>query len=444
MVDGSSIERLDGRTLADRFTLERFVARGGYGVVYRARHCTLDCATAVKVFAVPEQLQGQARERSFAAFVREARTVATLRHPAIVRVLDSGVTDIDGVPHPFIAMEWIDGVPLDVKLREERGQRRSPVEALALLRPVLDAIASAHEAGVVHRDLKPGNLMVVTAGRGEAQARVLDFGVAKVMSPDELGAEHIERTTDAFSCFSLSHAAPEQVGRLRTGPWTDVHALALLLVELMVGTRALRGSNSVELFSSITSKQRPTPASFGVEVGPWEEILGSSLSLIAADRPRDAGVLLAALESTLAAAQDVWSHPIHTTAPAPPVERPSRTTEVDRSWRPFALATLAMVSLGAWSVHNGMAPPPGRPVHTASMSTSLARPRAEVSPSRLRAPSVQVARAEVAPSPAEKPVPAPAAHTEAVRRPTHAPPTRASARSNAPPARVEVDGIVID
>jgi serine/threonine protein kinase len=437
LADGASIERLPGRTIADRFALERFVARGGYGAVYRAQHCALGCAVAVKVFDVPAHLQGEAREQSFAAFMREARTVAALRHPAIVRVLDSGVTEIDGASHPFIAMEWVDGVTLDLALREEQGKRRAPTEALALLRPVIDAIASAHEAGVVHRDLKPANLMVVPAARGEARARVLDFGVAKVMSPDELGAEHIERTTDAFSCFSLSHAAPEQVGRLRTGPWTDVHALALLLVELLVGERALRGANSVELFSSITAKQRPTPLSFGVEVGPWEAILASALSLVAADRPRNAGAFLASLESTLAAAQDAWSHPITITAPAPPVERPSRTADGDRSWRPFALASLAAVALGAWSLHGGTAPPEAPPSRVASSAPATMSSAAAVAPR-----STTRAAPTAAPAPVgEKPI---ARRPAAPHRAQHAPTIRPTPAAPTAPVRVEVDGVVID
>jgi len=280
--------------------------------------------------------------------------------------------------------------------------------------------------------------MVAAAGRGQSRARVLDFGVAKVMSPDELGAEHIERTSDAFSCFSLPHAAPEQVGRLRTGPWTDVHALALLLVELLTGRRALRGANSVELFSSITSKQRPTPSVFGVEVGPWEEILASALSLVAAARPRDAGALLAALESTLAAAQDVWTHPITTTAPAPPVERPSRTAERDRSLRPFALAALAATALGAWSLRD-TAPPPQHSVARGAptvMTTRSERPVLASQPTPPAAPPAPVAERIVDPPPLPRPT---------VRhRATRAPTPRATPAAPPGPVRVEVDGVVID
>ena len=86
----------------------------------------------------------------------------------------------------------------------------------------------------MHRDLKPANVMVAPTRHGEVSARVLDFGLAKAFAPEERGTDGNSFTGDERASFSLSHAAPEQVGRLRTGPWTDVHALALILVELLV------------------------------------------------------------------------------------------------------------------------------------------------------------------------------------------------------------------
>jgi serine/threonine protein kinase len=299
------IEQLQDTCLADRFDLEAFVARGGYGVVYRGTHRALGCPVAVKVLAVPEVYQGSARERFVEAFEKEARTVAALRASAIVRVLDFGVATVGDLPYPYMVLEWLDGATLEATLRERPG-RRSPREALGLLRPVFDAIATAHEAGVAHRDIKPANVMVGHPRRGEVTTKVLDFGVAKVMRRDESAGAGVTRTSDELSSFSLSHAAPEQIGGLRTGPWTDVHALALLLVEVLAGERALRGADSVALFASITARERPTPGAFSIDVGPWEPVLARALALSPADRHPDAAALLAELDAGLDAAQRAW------------------------------------------------------------------------------------------------------------------------------------------
>ena len=104
-----AIERLSGTTLDGRFTLDAFVARGGYGAVYRGTHLALRRPVAVKVLAVPEVYEGVARARFVEAFEAEALTVAGLHHPAIVRVHDVGVTTVEGRAHPYTVLEWIEG-----------------------------------------------------------------------------------------------------------------------------------------------------------------------------------------------------------------------------------------------------------------------------------------------------------------------------------------------
>jgi hypothetical protein len=138
---------------------------------------------------------------------------------------------------------------------------------------------------------------------------VLDFGIAKTMLPEESRATLGDKTRDDISSFSLSHAAPEQVARMRTGPWTDVHSLALLLVEVLAGRRAYRAESNLALFSAITAAQRPTPASVGLRVGPWEQTLAGALSLDVRERPAHARALLDALERGLDEAQRAWDSP---------------------------------------------------------------------------------------------------------------------------------------
>ncbi|MFO0648215.1 MAG: serine/threonine-protein kinase [Polyangiales bacterium] len=254
--EARTLDALVGSTLDEKYPLEAFVARGGFGAVYRSRHPALGCPVAIKVLTASAFVEDRAPAHFVEAFEREARIVAALDHPAIVRVLDVGAAPFGDVRSPYIVLEWIEGETLEQRLRGRDAGRRSPREAFELLRPVFDAIASAHEVGVVHRDLKPSNIMVSSPRRGASTTRVLDFGVAKTLDPEEGAPDWTDHTSDAFSSFSLSHAAPEQIGRLRSGPWTDVHALALLLVEVLVGERAYRGATTIELFASI---QRGAP-----------------------------------------------------------------------------------------------------------------------------------------------------------------------------------------
>ncbi len=145
---------------------------------------------------------------------------------------------------------------------------------------MLDAIASAHERGVAHRDLKPTNIMVVPSPKGDASLRVLDFGIAKAMLPDDAPCTGQTETQSDLSAFSLPYAAPEQVGRMRTGPWTDVHALGLLLVEALTGRAPYAGDDSFALYAAIMSPERPHARSrLGVPAGPWEPILARALAL---------------------------------------------------------------------------------------------------------------------------------------------------------------------
>ncbi len=441
------IELLDGRSIDTRFRLDRFVARGGYGAVYRGSHNALDCPVAVKVLAVPEELREAERERFFEAFEREARIVATLRHPSIVRVLDFGVTDLAGIAHPFIVLEWIDGETLEAHLRAGQGRARAPHEVMGLLRPVLDAVAAAHEVGVAHRDLKPANVMVSVARRGEAPVKVLDFGVAKVFSLDEDAPDWTERTTDPHASFSLSHAAPEQVARLRTGPWTDVHALALLLVEALVGERAYVGRTAIELYAGISAPQRPTPSRFSVEVGPWESVLARALALTPGDRYGNAAALLAALDASLDEAQRAWEQgPAPTPSRAPPVE-PAPTLpaspeveslrrEIDRA-PPRVRGVLATVflAIGAlafltWRWRTAAVP--------ASLVTTVRSPPTPSSPT----PS-PIARVSPTPSPSTQApvvVPVPASPVVPTARIAAAPPSKATPRATTRARRLTRDG----
>jgi serine/threonine-protein kinase len=304
---------LEGVVLERKYRVIRVVAEGGFSVVYEGEHTALRIPIAIKVLRAPPG--GPPARDLEARFAFEARTIARLTHPDIIRVLDTGVyapgEGASGVASgvPWIVLEWLVGETLKQHLAARRGAGgRRPSEALALLRPVFGAIAHAHDEGIAHRDLKPSNIMLARSRAGATagvSAKVLDFGIAKLLADADAPGGGTDATEGSVRAFSRRYAAPEQLAGARTGPWTDVHALALILTELLTDQLAYAAGGGHEIGERIFDPVRPTPARLGVDVGPWEPILRRALALRSADRPRDAAALLAELEACVAGADAV-------------------------------------------------------------------------------------------------------------------------------------------
>jgi len=272
------------------------VAEGGFGVVYHAIQTALERPVALKILKPPGRLDEASMQQFLAGFEAEAKTIARISHPNIVHVYDYGVSVMpSGARAAWMALEWLTGSTLEQELRARRGKGgRSTGECLALLKPVLSAIALLHEQGVAHRDIKPANLMLVSS-ENEPTLKLLDFGIAKIMESGETpGSGHTQTRSKEVS-FSPAYAAPEQISSGRSGPWTDVHALGLILTEMLTD-RAPYGQDAALRFSQIVDRVRPTPGSRGVDVGAWETVLRRALAVSPADRYRDAGELTRALE----------------------------------------------------------------------------------------------------------------------------------------------------
>jgi serine/threonine protein kinase len=291
---------LVGTILQPRYRVERAVAEGGFGVVYAAHHLTLDVPIAIKVLKPGPAHEPEAWADALDQFLVEARTMAKLRHPAIAVVYDTGIAAVTGYAQgvPWIALEWLDGETLRHDLEKRRGRGgRTPRECMALLRPVLEAVAHAHEAGIAHRDLKPSNVILVPE-KGRISPRVVDFGIAKLMERETADASGHTATEGSVRAFSAAYAAPEQLAGTRTGPWTDVHALGLMLTELATDQPPYP-DGAAERFAAVFSKERPTPATKNVDVGGWEPVLQRALAVAPAERFADAGELLAALDAAI-------------------------------------------------------------------------------------------------------------------------------------------------
>ena len=292
---------LRGTILERKYRVDEAVAQGGFGVVYAGHHLGLDTPVAIKVLKPQPHDAPEEWPDRLAGFLAEGRTLARLRHPSIVAVLDAGTTHMDalGLHVPWMVLEWLDGETLAARLARRRGRGgMAKDECLALMRPVLEAIAVAHEAGLVHRDLKASNVMLVPSGSERAIPRLLDFGIAKMMQPDEAEAVPTGETStkSRISAFTTASAAPEQISGGRTGPWTDVFALGLLLTELLIDRPPIPTADPNEHYAALFGPVRPTPAKFGVDVGRWEPILAQALAVRGADRQKNGRALLEALD----------------------------------------------------------------------------------------------------------------------------------------------------
>ncbi len=426
---------LEGSVFDDRFRIEDRIAEGGFAIVYRAWQIALERRVALKVLKPPKNQDRAARAEFREKFAIEAKTIARLRHPHIVNVYDFSVATLPtGEIAPWMALEWLEGETLATHLerRRQNGERgRQPAEALDFLHPVLEALAHAHEHGIAHRDIKPSNIMVTQTPNGTS-LRVLDFGIAKIML-DEQTPNTGNTRTEGTPAFSPAYAAPEQVAFSRTGPWTDVHALGLMLTELMTDEPPFSDADpDAHLFEQVMARSRPTPASKGRSVGAFEPVLSKALSLSPRDRYRSAGELLLALDAAKANA-DTFVAGIADTAPATfvpdAVHSPGKRAARRRTLALMAAGILATAiailgARGAFSTKEE-APPIAREPSATAASTPQAPPTS--GPPREAAPSSVPA---AAPSPSE----APSVARASLPPPPKAPKPRRNGKPTAPSA----------
>jgi len=222
---GPAHEDLVGRTLADRYSIVEVIGAGGMGAVYAADDVRTGRRVAVKVVK-----RGMDTNQVLRRFHREGGALARLDHPNVARFLGVGATD-DG--RPFIAMEHVRGLRIDRWCDE----RRLGVEArIALFQKVCSAVHAAHQNLVVHRDLKPGNILITEEG----EPKLLDFGLVKALDA-RVGDGGETQTTTEHRFLTPDYAAPEQLRGGGVTTSTDVYSLGVLLYELLAGERPFRG-----------------------------------------------------------------------------------------------------------------------------------------------------------------------------------------------------------
>ena len=244
------------RLLGDRYELDGVVGRGGMAEVYRARDLRLDRTVAIKTLRTD-----LARDQTFQArFRREAQSAASLNNPSIVAVYDTGEDLSTGVPIPFIVMEFVDGRTVRDLLIE--GHRLLPERTLEITSGVLRALEYSHQAGIVHRDIKPGNVMVTRNG----DIKVMDFGIARAMSDSQA-----TMTQTAQVIGTAQYLSPEQARGERVDARSDLYSTGCLMYELLTGRPPFTGDSPVAIAYQHVRENPIPPSRLDPSLPPWAD-----------------------------------------------------------------------------------------------------------------------------------------------------------------------------
>jgi len=335
----------------DGYDIGEVIGRGGMGVVYRGLHTGLDRPVAVKFLS--ETLSG---DPEFAGrFLREARICAKLDHPGIVRVYDTG-TDAG---RPYIVMELLEGETL--RQRIKRGPMPEE-EALAVARHVLAALANAHALGIVHRDIKPGNVFLCRSGA----VKVMDFGIARAATEARLTGTGAQLGTPEYM-------SPEQVEGKTADHRSDLYAVGILLYEMLTGDVPFRGDTPIVILHMQVAKpppQLPSTVSKRVRAGvmkalakrPEERFASAEEMFHGLDPQRvsDPRLNVPLPGRATPAAAATGATPALAETPSGPVTR-GATTTVTRSPRTLVLAGVGAVALllAGGAINNAMHPSTG-------------------------------------------------------------------------------------
>ncbi|WP_431602655.1 protein kinase domain-containing protein [Mycobacterium mantenii] len=274
---GGPVDPLDNTLLDGRYLVQSRIASGGTSTVYRGLDTRLDRPVAVKV--MDSRYAGD--EQFLTRFQREAQTVARMKDPGLVAVYDQG---LDG-RHPFLVMELIEGGTLR-ELLGERGPM-PPYAVAAVLRPVLGGLAAAHRAGLVHRDVKPENVLISDDG----EVKIADFGLVRAVAAAGITSASVILGTAAY-------LSPEQVRDGEASPRSDVYSAGIMTYELLTGRTPFTGDSALSLAYQRLDTDVPAPSSVidGVPA-QFDEFVERATARDPADRYADATQMRADLDA---------------------------------------------------------------------------------------------------------------------------------------------------
>jgi eukaryotic-like serine/threonine-protein kinase len=287
---------LIGRLIEGQFRVTRLLGRGSMGAVYEAEQVRGGVRFAIKVLSAKMGRAGDLEAR----FEREARASGLLQHPNIVEVKAYGRLD-DSLP--YLVMELVDGPVLADVL--EQGALATD-RALVIARQILSAVSYAHSLGLVHRDLKPDNVMLGVGPGGVEQVKILDFGIVKLvgeLAAAEVGTEQLTQTGVVFG--TPTYMAPEQALARELDGRADLYAIGCILFEMLTGRPPFQGRDAMEILRQHVSSKPPTLASAGLGEGSCAPALEALVARALAKKPEarfaQAGEMISALDAAFEA-----------------------------------------------------------------------------------------------------------------------------------------------
>jgi len=408
-------KRTTERLIANRYALRAPLGRGGMGVVWRAADTLLARDVAIKEVQLPPSLSSTELASMRARVLREARAAARLNHPGAVTLYD--VVQEEG--NTFIVMELVEASTLAHLVREQGPLPPDRVAAIGL--EVLDALRAAHRVGIVHRDVKPGNVMVAS---GDGRAKLADFGIASLAGDPQL-------TSTGLVLGSPAYMAPEQANGKPSGPPTDLWALGATMYYTVEGEPPFERQGTIPTLTAVVHDP-PRPMRRAGALAPVIEAL---LAKSPAERP-SAGQLQRQLERVVAAGHEATAS--HPTVGAAPVEAPPAEEEREPTARLPGVVPVPPPGPEVEAAEAQPAPAEGAaearaaPAEEAPPAWQEASPGEDASPEE-EAPAWQEAPVVVEAPPAREETPAPAPSPAPTPAPAAAPPpTQAPARDLRP------------
>jgi len=246
------------RLLGGRYELDGVIGRGGMAEVYRARDLRLDRTVAIKTLRTD-----LARDATFQArFRREAQSAASLNHPSVIAVYDTGEDTVGNAPVPYIVMEFVEGMTLRDLLHADR--RLLPERALEIVDGILQALDYSHRGGIIHRDIKPANVMLTPAG----EVKVMDFGIARAMADS---AATMTQTAQVIG--TAQYLSPEQARGERVDARSDLYSTGCVLYELLTGRPPFTGDSPVSIAYQHVREDPIPPSHLDPEIPRWADAI---------------------------------------------------------------------------------------------------------------------------------------------------------------------------
>ena len=343
-----------GQKIAGKYELTKFLGEGGLGQVFAAKQAPIGRQVAVKLLHPELCCDVSITSR----FEREAKAASLISHPNSVVIYDFGFDTSGPKPQLYLVMEYLSGETLHDRIQNHKKRRLPAWEAVHILCQVLRPLAAFHKAGVVHRDLKPDNIMLCKSDLGE-QVKLLDFGIAKVSG--------ISLTATGQMIGTPHYMAPEQITAAKDlGPAVDIYAMGILLYEALTGDPPYLADHHIDLFR-MHLKESPAPLAKVLpkqpHLQPFEAVIQKAMSKKPTDRYQSADELRIAMEAALVASVAIEEEALakthakrrltpswfledkSTTQAKPKEDLAALTPEEEQSTGDFAVHTAATITM---------------------------------------------------------------------------------------------------